>query len=123
MGTRGDELLVCRVDLDGSVASERQGHPMAARWRRPRRVEGQDRLPGVEREVEAAEVDVDVPLGVGVVGDGEAEAAVEGERGGHVLHDQLDDGGGELHVLTVGVPVRRRLGRIGRLVRDAVRWA
>ena len=59
--------------------------------RRPRRVEGPDRRPGVEHQPEpAGEGRLDVGLGLPAGRDVDAEAAVEGERGRHVGDDDPD---------------------------------
>jgi len=82
------------IDFGGAVASECERHAMAVAGRaRPVFVERADRVLGVEREPQAAaEVDVHVRLLVGVGGNVEAQAAVEGQRRGHVGDHQLDQG-------------------------------
>ena len=50
-----------------------------------------------EREAQpAGELDLDVGRGVGLGRRVETQAAVEGERGGHVGDDELDDGDGNV---------------------------
>ena len=75
---------------------------MAAAGRRRAGVGAQDRVAGVEGEVDAAPDDVDMRLGVRLSREVQAESTVEGERRGHVGHDELDDGRCQPHL---GAPV------------------
>lgn len=88
---RAHQIVVSGVDTGWVTAIERQRESVTTGLRRPPWVEGADGVLRVEQQVEAAgQVDGHVGLPVGVVGDVETEPTVEGERSGHVGHDDLD---------------------------------
>ncbi|GHG31677.1 hypothetical protein GCM10018791_55640 [Streptomyces zaomyceticus] len=88
----GDQLLVHRVHRIRTAAPERELDPVPALGPLPVGIEGTDDVLRVPREPQSAgQRDLHVRGGVGPVRDLQAEAAVEGERGGHVRDDEADE--------------------------------
>ena len=88
------KLSVETVDVVRRVATEGHRHSMPTRGGRPVRIEGSDRLLGVEGETKPTpkrRFDMTMAFGVGIVRELQPESSIKLGRPFQVRHDHADD--------------------------------